>query len=326
MLNDSYSFVVGTESGNLDLYSPFEFEDKSTILSYKDPKLKSCYIMHRNSHAKEGSIVAVKNWIFEAEREHCVIYATQKGFIHSYDLRCRNSLLNYNIGIENGCISALELGPRPNQVMVGTLSGKVIIHDFRYNLPISQWNYTKDASILGIQHLLPKKLRKFSFYNANNNSPLAFISTSDGQISLIDLTERSDELKETELIIFSGIKEEKNPGLGIFKEPKQSKMLGHSVSLSSSVCSFSKRLPTLASIQRSIKLSPTSMTSILCPKHPKSKFSASYIIGGDHSGKLKYWDIERDSTKRKWFYKENNETIEFKRKKHNNTFNVISDE
>lgn len=70
MLDSSYSFVVGGEKGYLDLYSPFEFEDKTCGNSSHDPRLKSCYIMHRISHPDEGAIIDCKNKIFEAEREH----------------------------------------------------------------------------------------------------------------------------------------------------------------------------------------------------------------------------------------------------------------
>ena len=41
MMQNSYSFAVGTDYGTLDLYSPFEFEENSILQASKDDKLKS---------------------------------------------------------------------------------------------------------------------------------------------------------------------------------------------------------------------------------------------------------------------------------------------
>lgn len=102
MMENSYSFAVGTEFGSLDLYSPFEFEEHSITQASKDDKLKSCYIMHKVNHKNEGAIIACENYLFEAEREHCIVYANQKGYLHVYDIRSRNPAMSYNVGMENG--------------------------------------------------------------------------------------------------------------------------------------------------------------------------------------------------------------------------------
>lgn len=70
MLDCSYSFITGSDKGYLDLYSPFEFEDKASSSTNKDSKLRSCYIMHRIVHPDEGAIIDIKNTVLEAEREH----------------------------------------------------------------------------------------------------------------------------------------------------------------------------------------------------------------------------------------------------------------
>lgn len=216
MLDSSYSFVTGSEKGYLDLYSPFEFEDKASSSSNKDTRLRSCYIMNRICHPNEGAIVEVRNKVFEEQREHCVVYCTQKGFIHIYDLRARNPVFDFDFGMKHGCISAMTLGPKEDQVLIGTVDGSLMTYDFRYNVQASYSKYTKDESITSLQSFYPNKYRKFLFNNANHMSPLAFVSTSDGIISLIDLSEKEDNIFESQLVLVSRTGKSSNQ-IGCFK-------------------------------------------------------------------------------------------------------------
>jgi len=102
MLDSSYSFVTGSERGFLDLYSPFEFENKASSVVPNDNKLKSCYIMNRLMHPDEGAIIACQNTVLEAERQHLVVYCTQKGYMHIYDIRARNPVFDFNFGQNHG--------------------------------------------------------------------------------------------------------------------------------------------------------------------------------------------------------------------------------
>ena len=155
-------------------------------------------------------------------------------------------------------------------------------------------------------------------------SPLAFISTNDGQINLVDMSERNEDLKETQLIILSQIANEKNEGIGLFKDTKalisRQSMAG---SLNSTMQSL--KSPSFAKMETCIKLNDKSTTSILCPRPPKGPYSSSYLIAGNNKGMIKHWDIERDSNKHKYYYNDYGESVKIKSSKIKNEIHVILD-
>jgi hypothetical protein len=325
--------VTGNEKGCLDIYSPFEFEDKASSISFKDSKLKSCYIMNRICHPDEGAIIECRNKVLEAEREHCIIYCTQKGYMHIYDIRARNPVFDFNFGLRYGCISAMTLGPRPDQALVGTIDGSLITYDFRYNAQVCKSHYTKKAGITKIQSFYPNKYRKYFFNNANYMSPLAFISTTDGQISLIDLSERDGDIKESQLLLVSRNAGSRDSGVGCFKQKfcnswnsemsSASLMSMTNSSAHMSMLGYQKQRKTIQSLLKNVD--PNSSSALLCPKHCKFKYSASFLLQGDYSGRLRYWDIQKDSTNRFHFYQGEDETIKYRKSKVENAVHIIRD-
>ena len=320
MMEKSYSFATGNEKGTLDLYSPFEFEDKSSTTNSQDNLLKSCYIMNRVNHPDEGAIIDVKNKVLEAEREHCLIYCTQKGYMHIYDVRARNPVFDFNFGMKNGCISAMTIGPSNDQALVGTLDGSIMIYDFRYNVQTSHCRYTKDASIVSLQSFYPNTLRRILFNNAYHTYPLAFIATSDGYVSLVDLSGNSKD-REIQIIMRSSQGKNKTKNIvGFFKEREainpsdfiyQSSTLNSSVPLlQSSLISKPRGRSRIQNILHNFDTN--SQTALLCPKKYNYKFSASFVLGGDASGRIRYWNIEKDYHKCKHFYLGEEEKLSYK--------------
>jgi len=51
----------------------------------------------------------------------------------------------------------------------------------------------------------------------------------------------------------------------------------------------------------------------LCPKNSSSKYSASFLISGDTVGRIRYWDLLKNSARRKHFYRANNEKIVYRK-------------
>lgn len=333
MLESSYSFVTGSKSGTLDLYSPFEFEEKASSSQSKDDLLKSWYIMNRVQHHDEGAIVDVHNKILEAEREHCLIYCTQKGYMHIYDARARNPVFDFYFGIKNRCISAMTLGPGQDQALIGTLDGSILTYDFRYNVQASHCRYTKEASITNLQPFYPNRYRKICFNNAYHTSPLAFIATSDGNMSLADLSGNTGN-HEVQIVMISSANEKKNNYLGSFKEKEvtaqggsvyQSSVMSNLDMASSGSQIFKPR--NRERLQNILKTkNQNSQTALLCPKQANLSFSASFILGGDTAGRIRYWNIEKDFHKCKHFYLAEEEQLSYKKKLYQNSFHIMLDQ
>ena len=96
----------------------------------------------------------------------------------------------------------MTIGPREDQALIGTLDGSILTYDFRYNVQASYSRYTKNASIVNLQSFYPNTFRETLFNNAYHTYPLAFIGTSDGCVSLVDLSGNS-ETQENQIIMMS---------------------------------------------------------------------------------------------------------------------------
>jgi WD40 repeat protein len=280
----------------------------------------------------------VISWIFDFidhHREHWVVYCTQKGFLHIYDVRARNPVTNFNFGMKHGGISAMTIGPKDDQALIGTMDGSLITYDFRYNSQLSYCRYTKEAYIANLQTFYPNKYRKFWFNNAYHTYPLAFVATSDGSISLIDMSDlEQSDTKEIQIVMIPSSEGKAKKHIGSFKEKPN---LGNSASIALSsvgglgqsiVSSTNFALPKDKSrIQQILEnTSPNTQTALLSPKHWQYKFSASFLLTGDMSGRIRYWNIEKDLHNCKNFYHAEDEKSVYTKKLFKNTFHVMTHE
>ena len=165
----------------------------------------------------------------------------------------------------------------------------------------------------------------------NYLSPLAFISTSDCQVSLIDLTDKEDGVKGNQTILLSRQHTGKGDKVGKFVEKSDVWIndypsISHKLSVYNSIFGSNLKSDYKNSIWTEFKSSefsssilssmhgsdirsphPCSMKSLLWPKNAKLNYSASFLVGGDNTGKIRYWNIEKDVNRRRQANENSNE-------------------
>jgi len=79
-------------------------------------------------------------------------------------------------------------------------------------------------------------------------------------------------------------------------------------------------------VQENIRnINQNSQTAMLCPKRAGDNHSASFLLGGDTNGRLRYWNIEDKHHTCKHFYLAEGEKLQYKKGKHRNTFHTMKD-
>jgi len=68
--------------------------------------------------------------------QHVLIYATQSGYIHAWDLRARREAFVLRMDASLGLITTVALGPENTWLVVGTHGGYIALWDLRFKILI----------------------------------------------------------------------------------------------------------------------------------------------------------------------------------------------
>lgn len=93
----------------------------------------------------EGSVVSLQH--FNSDVCSVLMYATQKGTVHGWDLRSVRDAMTYTVRPELGYPTCMTLAPDRNWVCVGTDKGYIGLWDIRFNIMNSLWRHSSASSI-----------------------------------------------------------------------------------------------------------------------------------------------------------------------------------
>lgn len=84
---------------------------------------------------------------FHNDVSSVVLFATQKGGIHGWDLRQPKECFHFHLAPDLGYLSALTVGPDRHWVAAGTSTGVVALWDVRYNVLAQAWRHSSQSAI-----------------------------------------------------------------------------------------------------------------------------------------------------------------------------------
>jgi phosphoinositide-3-kinase regulatory subunit 4 len=124
-------------------------------------------------HPGEGEVMAISH--FNTASASILTYATQRGIIHSMDLRSPSEPFSMNFGPEYGYLTAMELGKDRGWIAVGSSRGYVGLFDIRFQSMVKLWRHSRQSPINCLS-------------NACNVSswPLLFMGCDDNEAALFD--------------------------------------------------------------------------------------------------------------------------------------------
>lgn len=148
----------------------------------------------------EGAVVGLQH--FNSEAASVLLYATQSGGLHGWDLRCSNESMYFRVGPELGTTTALAIAPDRSWAVIGTSRGFIALWDLRYNLMCRLWQHSAASPIWKLacsKSLIGSNPGNTSNMSGFNNAALPaladtegaylFVASGDGETSVFGLPE-----------------------------------------------------------------------------------------------------------------------------------------
>ena len=98
-----------------------------------------------------------------------IIFCTEKGEINIYDQRTHKISLGKSITFDSGRPICIKEGFENKTFYIGTMGGKILLYDLRFNSILSEYSYYNNDPIIGITPYQNNKLNLGDLFLGNNN-------------------------------------------------------------------------------------------------------------------------------------------------------------
>jgi phosphoinositide-3-kinase regulatory subunit 4 len=194
MVEGSHSVVSGASDGSVHVWrvdmvssstkqsSPSETREVSRVAGSSEI---------RKVNPEEGEILAVNH--FNTSAASILTYATQKGHIHSWDLRCANEPFLLKIPQDTGYITSTAMGSDRNWIVTGTSRGFIALWDLRFQQILKLWHHSRSAPVNRLAtSFVPPPQSWVGRGGANSESrPFLFAACGPNECAMFDITDGS---------------------------------------------------------------------------------------------------------------------------------------
>ena len=97
-----------------------------------------------------------------------IIFCTEKGEVKIYDQRTRNVSLGTRISFDSGKPLCISKGFKSNGFYIGTMGGKILRYDLRFNSISNELNYYNNDPIISVMPYRCNKLNIGDLFNGND--------------------------------------------------------------------------------------------------------------------------------------------------------------
>lgn len=224
----------------------------------------------RQVHPGEGEVMAVSH--FNTSSASILTYATQRGLIHSMDLRCPSEPFSLNLGPEYGYLTSMEVGKDRGWIAVGSNRGYIGLFDIRFQSMIKLWRHSRNSPINRLSNACDVSTWPLLFMGCDNNEAALFDASTgecrqcyrvlEGSLSYVD--QQALPLDCLSMPYLENVKVRKSP----------------SVSLDSAL-QISTTRPSTFNINALIG--------------NVSRNGSSHLVTGGSDNMIRYWDLGRSS-------------------------------
>jgi phosphoinositide-3-kinase regulatory subunit 4 len=133
--------------------------------------------------ALEGPVLALSH--FNTDSGSMILYGTQKGYIHCWDLRTEEEPWKLRVPPELGFLTTLAVGSGADKhwVCAGTSRGFIAIFDLRFQLLVRLWRHSSKGPV----HRLATCARLPEDHEMAPNQPLAFVAAGESELAVWNL-------------------------------------------------------------------------------------------------------------------------------------------
>ena len=195
VLENSHSVASAASDGSLHVWRIDTVTSAQNSSSGQPGKTRvSGNTLLRQIHPSEGEVMAVTH--FNTSSASILTYATQRGVIHSTDLRSPAEPFSFDFGPEYGYLTTMEVGKDRSWIAVGSSRGYIGVYDIRFQSLVKLWKHSGHSPIYHLSNACDMSSWPLLFTGCNNNEAILFdASTGDcrqcyrvleGSLSYID--------------------------------------------------------------------------------------------------------------------------------------------
>jgi len=185
MLEGSHSVVSGSSDGSVHLWRA-DVTSKSSGTS--STQVTGCSLLTKLD-VDEGEIMNVTS--FSSSSAPIAIYSTQRGGIHSWDVRSNRSPFSLRHGPEMGTLTSLALGSDRNWFVAGTSRGLISMWDVRYHMPVKVWKHSRETRISRLATSFVSPPQQWNNPGAiSDPRPYIFVASGRNECGMFDIVSR----------------------------------------------------------------------------------------------------------------------------------------
>lgn len=234
----------------------------------------------KRMNPSEGEVLAVNQ--FNNQGTSLLTFATEKGFIRSWDLRSAREPFCLKSFQDIGYVTNMAVGNDRNWIVVGTNKGFISLWDLRFHQVMKLWKHSRSAPInrLATSFVPPPQSWVGKRSASADSKPYIFVASGPNECAMFDVTSGhcSECFRTVEY-------KSKSPSSRIDAVPSLS-----DVPLSNSV----RRKGLLSQGKGSSRLSSTissSFQSINCMVGSTGNGDHSFLITGGSDRRIRSWDF-----------------------------------
>jgi WD40 repeat protein/serine/threonine protein kinase len=160
----------------------------SSRLYYDNSRVVGKSLIRRIDVSAEGQVLSVSH--FNSALSSIVTFATAKGGIHTWDLRCGKEPFVLQLRPELGYICSTSMGADRNWMLAGTSRGCLTLFDIRYQMPVKTWQHNSHSAITRLatcSTTLPQDRDQKQHPSGNEPRPYTFMGCGRNEVCVFDL-------------------------------------------------------------------------------------------------------------------------------------------
>ena len=169
ILEHSHSVATAASDGSLHVWR--------VDLEAKNSRVSTHRLLRNINHPDEGEVLAVSH--LKTPTGSILAYATQRGNVHTSDIRSAHEPFCLNLKPELGYLTAFEVGADSNWIVAGTSRGFIGLWDVRFQTMVKLWRHNRDS---------PIKCLTNSFDDNSLSRPLLFTGCNNNEAALFDVS------------------------------------------------------------------------------------------------------------------------------------------
>jgi phosphoinositide-3-kinase regulatory subunit 4 len=177
ILEHSNSIATAASDGSLHVWR-VDLVTSNQNQQMKKPRV-SGHSALRSINVDEGEVLAVSH--FNTPSASVLAFATQRGRIHSLDIRSAREPFTLNLRPELGYLTDMEVGKDRNWVVAGTSRGYVALWDIRFRTMVKLWRHCRDSPIRRL-------IDAFGTCQDEDSRPYVFMGCDNNEASLFDVS------------------------------------------------------------------------------------------------------------------------------------------